>query len=637
MKMTENPQPFYQDRFKALDDLSNMMDHPEEDILKKAVETVVKATNSKIGYIYFVSENETRLSVQALSENKRPAPSIQHARQRFNVSEIGGWGSTFSQRKPVITNNIKNDTQKTNFPGGHIPAERHMTLPVFDRDTIVLMAGVGNKSSRYSEEDLLQLSFIMNGMWHMVKRKRLEKEVDGLKEKTIELQAANEELHYINTKQQQTEIAILKKESIFRGVFDNASVAILVTSQKGEISMANPLCEQLFGYTPSEILSKTMFDLIHPDEREAAQKNLDTHIHQGSSDWQKERKLVAKNGSVVWGNLNVRPLKLASHKIESIIVVVTDITARIIAEKALKKNSIELVKNREQLQIIMDNVPALISYVDKHLCYQFVNKNYENMFGMTTCGIVGKHVKDVIDQDTFKKVKHRYIAVLNGESQQFEMEYSRLNKNYILDVTYLPHQFGKSIDGIFILIMDITERKKMEEHLKLLSVTDPLTGATNRRFFMDSASSEIDRCQRYDKKLSFLMIDIDHFKAINDTHGHHAGDEVLKSLVKESRSILRNTDVFSRIGGEEFIAVLIETNLKSAEAMAERLRCALKQLCIRTLEDQICFTVSIGVTEFEPDDSLERIMKRCDLALYQAKNAGRDTIVCFNAAEHHRG
>lgn len=625
-------------RFKTLYDLSRMMDRPEQEILDFALEAGVRATDSDIGYIYFASSDETELYLHAWSKNVMPQCSVNSYPDAYLVSETGLWGEAMRQRKPVITNDYDSSPYKKGYPEGHVPVKNHMNLPVIDNGKVVIIAGVGNKPAGYTREDVQQLSLIMDGMWNIVKRKRVELELKQnyenlekiIQERTEELQTANTELHRIIEKQQRTEAVLTRSESLFRGVFDNASAAIMVLSPEGNVTLGNRVCAKLLGYSQQELLSKNLTELVHPDELKGALDNLQTNIKKGFNTWHNERKLITKTGQIIWGNINLTLLKDDKDNIESMIIIATDITARVNAEQALLQSSLELERSREQLQIIIDSVPALISYIDTGLRYRFANKHYQMMFGTNPEKLIGKHVETVIGKATYKKVKHRYEAVLRGEPQRYEMDYSNRGRSYTLDVAYIPHQHEGQVEGIFLMVMDVTEQKKLEKHLELLSITDPLTGAKNRRYFMDQTQKEIDRAKRYNSSLSLIMIDIDHFKSINDTYGHGTGDHVLKKMVEVSGAILRASDVFSRIGGEEFAVTLIETDIEKAESIAERLRELLAGVRIPAGENEIKFTISIGITQFNRgEDTLDKMIKRADDALYEAKNTGRNRTVTY--------
>jgi diguanylate cyclase (GGDEF)-like protein/PAS domain S-box-containing protein len=175
---------------------------------------------------------------------------------------------------------------------------------------------------------------------------------------------------------------------------------------------------------------------------------------------------------------------------------------------------------------------------------------------------------------------------------------------------------------------DITERKRLEAQLDQMARTDPLTGLSNRRDFHERAGRELLRSRRNKMPLAVFMLDIDHFKRINDEHGHEGGDLVLQALAKACLPLLRNVDLLARIGGEEFAVMLPETAAGRAWEVAERLRQAIAALVIRLPSGQsVTFTVSIGIGHCEvADASIDAALKRADLALYQAKTGGRNQV-----------
>lgn len=623
-------------RFTTLHELTRMIDRSEHEILEFSLEAGVRATDSEIGYIYFASDDETELYLHAWSKKVMPQCAVTSYPDAYKVADTGLWGEAVRQRRPVITNDYQSSPFRRGVPEGHVPVRNHMNLPVFDNNRIVILAGVGNKAGDYTEEDVQQLSLIMDGMWNIIKRKRTEEELRTVnenlekivEERTTELQQSNEELHYIIEKQAQTEVALARREALFRGVFDNASAAIVRLTPEGQIILANRICARLLGYTDRELAAKNMTDLLHPDNLSEALENFDAHIKKGDRTWFNERKMITKTGEAIWGALNMTTLLDRTGQLESLIVVATDITARVKAEQALTRSNAALEKSRKQLQIIIDNIPAVISYVDKELCYQFVNQQYEVMFKTRLEDLIGRHVATLIGEEAFEKGRHRYDGALAGEPQRFEMEFSNQGNDYILDVSYIPHEYQGVVEGIFILVVDMTERKKIENHLARLSNTDALTGAGNRRHFMEQARKEVARARRYHAPLSLLIFDIDHFKRINDSFGHNAGDEVLKGLVAAVVADLRDSDIFCRIGGEEFAVVLVETGIEPGQGTADRIRRLLENLEVRVNGQMIRFTVSVGLSQFraDGDDDLDRLMKRADNALYQAKEGGRNQV-----------
>ena len=175
--------------------------------------------------------------------------------------------------------------------------------------------------------------------------------------------------------------------------------------------------------------------------------------------------------------------------------------------------------------------------------------------------------------------------------------------------------------------INITERKRMEHELRRLASTDDLTGAANRRTVMERARREIERCQRYGHPLALLVLDVDHFKAINDSRGHAAGDEVLRRIAANCQAQLRQSDAFGRMGGEEFLAVLPETGPAGAAAIGERLVASLRGQDLGAGLPDLAVRISVGGAQLRESDDLDHLLGRADRAMYSAKETGRDRLV----------
>jgi diguanylate cyclase (GGDEF)-like protein len=176
-----------------------------------------------------------------------------------------------------------------------------------------------------------------------------------------------------------------------------------------------------------------------------------------------------------------------------------------------------------------------------------------------------------------------------------------------------------------------------------LAITDPLTGIFNRRHFYELAESELQRTCRYGRPLAVIMIDIDHFKQVNDSYGHAIGDQVLQALARLVRETLRPIDIFARYGGEEFIVLLPETDLIGVRSVAERLCCKIAETPLPIKPNHINMTISIGASAFDPsaqlfpsfqEGILDQLINLADKALYEAKKAGRNRVCISNVVQN---
>jgi len=182
--------------------------------------------------------------------------------------------------------------------------------------------------------------------------------------------------------------------------------------------------------------------------------------------------------------------------------------------------------------------------------------------------------------------------------------------------------------GLLIVIRDITERKKLELELERLATTDPLTGVLNRRQLTHLVEIELERARRYGHPISAILLDVDYFKQINDTHGHIAGDKVLVELAQLLAGNARANDLVVRYGGEEFMLILPETTIKDALEIAERIRRTVANTPFIVEGKTIHFTISLGVASSErAGKDFESLLKETDQFLYQAKQSGRDQVI----------
>lgn len=223
-------------RLSVLLDLSQMTDAPLNEITSFALEEAIRLTESKVGYLAFANEDETSLRMYSWSADAIKGCKIKHKQTTYNVNKMGLWGEAMRQRKPVITNDYTAPNLfKKGQPQGHVEISRHMNVPVLDQGKIVIIAGVGNKESPYDESDVRQLILLMEGMWHILRRKQIGEELKESEEK-------------------------------YRSVFENSGSPSVIVDEDFTISMANAKFEQLIGYSREEIENKMKFSDFIADE-----------------------------------------------------------------------------------------------------------------------------------------------------------------------------------------------------------------------------------------------------------------------------------------------------------------------------------------------------------------------------------
>ncbi len=289
--------------------------------------------------------------------------------------------------------------------------------------------------------------------------------------------------------------------------------------------------------------------------------------------------------------------------------------------------------SEERFRTMVENGNDIISIISDTGTVRFISPSIESVLGFAPGEIVNKNVNELVHPDEQQKVATALTDALahpGGETlEQYEFRMKHKDGSY-RDIEMVGCNLigNPVIGGIVLNGRDITERKQLEGELKRRAHIDVLTGLNNRRYFFELAEQELARAKRHGAPLQALMLDVDHFKLVNDTYGHHAGDRVLQKLSEICVQTLREIDLLGRIGGEEFAILLPETKGEQALEVAERLRLAVAVATVPLEQgDSIHFTVSIGVARFVATDTkIEDMFKRADTALYAAKNAGRNRV-----------
>ena len=261
-----------------------------------------------------------------------------------------------------------------------------------------------------------------------------------------------------------------------------------------------------------------------------------------------------------------------------------------------------------------------------------VNKALCDLIGYSEEELLKLTFQDITHPDDLEEDLQYVKQMLSGDLETYQMEkrYFHKDKSTIYILLSVSLVRDKKASPLFFIsqIQNITSRKLLEHELVRQATEDALTGISNRRRFYDLAEREILRGGRYNDPMVLLMIDIDHFKRVNDTFGHGIGDEALKQMAAACHSELRSFDIFGRIGGEEFGVLLVKTDAIIGRQVAERLRRTVEQALLTSDKGVVQITISIGGVAFSGHNlSLEYRLNQADQALYEAKSTGRNRTI----------
>ncbi|RTZ43368.1 sensor domain-containing diguanylate cyclase [Candidimonas sp. SYP-B2681] len=289
-----------------------------------------------------------------------------------------------------------------------------------------------------------------------------------------------------------------------------------------------------------------------------------------------------------------------------------------------------LSASEENYRLIVENTKDVVMKLNGDGLHTYINPAYRRLYGLEPDDVRTRYYwENVIPEDRslvyehFEKLFHPPYAT-SGRLREYTTDGVR-SMDWTAEALRDAH--GK-ITEIICIGRDVTEHIQHMSRLKEQAEQDFLTGLANRRHFMEMGATELARARRYKRPLSLVAFDVDHFKRINDNHGHPVGDVVLQTISRTVLEVLRDVDLVGRMGGEEFAILLPETGLEAAVEVAERVRIAISNAHVSPKPGtQLVYTISLGVTTLaDHDDDLNVLLKRADTALYEAKHSGRNKV-----------
>ncbi|MDY6904758.1 MAG: diguanylate cyclase [Thermodesulfobacteriota bacterium] len=455
--------------------------------------------------------------------------------------------------------------------------------------------------------------------WILSRGKVVEKNADGQPVRMVGT-------HMNVTERRKAEEALAKREAQFRGIFDNAGSGIALLFLNGAFKSANRNFREMLSIEDLENQSGLkLMDLLRSDFTDGV-ASLFERFGRGEVDSERaERVMVSRDGHAIWTDQSLSLIRDGAGNPQSIALVCVDVSDRVKAQEALQKvtERLRLATKAGGIGVWeWDILADKLVWDDRMMAlYQVHPDEFSGFYDAWHNRV---HPADIDDVESALK---RAIETSGQFNREFRIVLPSNEVRYMNVSALTEYYFDQRPVRMIGVCWDITERKQMEGQIRKLAATDPLTGVSNRRSFMAQAEAEFSRCRRYERPLSFLMIDIDHFKKINDKYGHHVGDEALQAFTQTCMGILRDNDILGRIGGEEFAVILVEIGLRRALQVAERLRSEVASETIVKDDISLTFHVSVGLTVLKgTDNTIDDTMQRADRALYRAKSLGRNRV-----------
>lgn len=432
------------------------------------------------------------------------------------------------------------------------------------------------------------------------------------------------------TERKRAEFALKQSEEQLRNLFHNSPIGIFQSVPKGNLLKVNPALAQMLGYATPEDLVAGISDLGHqiyvdPMLRPAIMKEMmatEDWLHYTDVLWRK------KDNSLITVEISGRRVTDADGEVAYLEGFVVDISERKRAVDALHETN-------AYLENLIDHANAPIIVWDPHFHITRFNHAFESLTGYGEAEVVGQSLEWLFPPGLASQSMALIGKTLSGERWE-AVEIKIMHRDGSVRTVLWNSATLFAADGLTPIAtiaqgQDITERKCLEDELRLQATTDELTGVSNRRHFIVLAQNELRRSARSGQPVAIALIDLDFFKQINDTHGHAAGDLALIDLATVVRKNVREIDVFCRFGGDEFALLLPATSCQGAYEVLERLRLALLTSSIKHEGRQFTYTISVGVAcSTGGAYSFDDLLGRADEALYYAKQAGRNKVEMAN-------
>ncbi len=386
----------------------------------------------------------------------------------------------------------------------------------------------------------------------------------------------------------------------------------------GQIIYMNPAARRVLGLLAGTPLAgRKVSDLHNAHDNQRLQGEVMAALQQHGV-WQGETTLLVAGGH----SLPVSHLLIAHHgadgRIERMSAVMRDMSAEVAGR-------LQAARQTATLRSVTEALPAIVSAVDSALRYRFVNSAFEQWHGLRRDQVLGRSALDLLSPDDVQRSRHWAERALAGEAVQFERHYPARPGQPTLAVSYIPVRLDSGeVDGFVGVALDITPHRQEQVRLQALAERDPLTGLLNRAGFGARLQAALQAGDG--PALALLYIDLDHFKPVNDKHGHPMGDQLLKAYAKRLQGLVRPTDAVARLGGDEFAILLLGLREPAAAqtVAAKVLEASHAPFMIGALQLQIGASVGVAIgSDAQGDDAAQELLQRADAQLYRAKQGGR--------------
>ena len=411
----------------------------------------------------------------------------------------------------------------------------------------------------------------------------------------------------------------------YRTAFDSAPIGIAFVSPAGRWLQVNRALCRLVGYSEEQLLELNISDLTHPDDLEATLDRTQQQVQGMHAESRIEKRYLRADGTTVWVAVTSTLVRDAAGTALYSVAEIENINDRVHAQAALSEAE-------ERFRRAFNDAPIGMGLVALDGRWLRVNQRLTEITGFSGAQLLASTFQDITHPDDVDIDVEHSRQLLAGEVRSYQMEkrYVRPDGESIWVMLSVSLVRGMDDEPLYFIsqVENINERKRVERELTRLAEHDSLTGLLNRRRFQQELERERKRARRSHGRAAILYIDIDHFKRVNDTYGHKAGDDVLQSIARRLVLRLRDTDIIARLGGDEFAVLLLDlSSIEDARRIADEIRTAVRSEPVPVADTMVPVTISIGIATLgEGEGADDQVLIAADNAMFEAKRSGRDGV-----------
>jgi diguanylate cyclase (GGDEF)-like protein/PAS domain S-box-containing protein len=552
-------------------------------------------TASQIAFIHFINDDQQTIELVAWS--RRTLDHYCHAAydRHYPVSKAGIWADALRQKKPVVLNDYATYAHKQGIPEGHAPLIRLLTVPVLENGQVVMLTGVGNKATAYTDPDVETVQLVSNEIWRLVQRRR---SLTQLAQREYQLRESQ------------------RVGNIGSWELDIATQAVQVSDQALRILEIDP---EEFDYTYPAFL-----DRVHPDDRPTVDQSYAQALANRQNHSYAYRivtpqghiKHLYSRGETQYGD-DGQPLRAFG--------TIQDVTEQVLASERL-----------QQAAAVFESTLEGVILTDLRGRILDVNQAFETITGYRHAEAIGQTSRLLKsgrhDSYFYQDLWQTLVSQGTWHGEIWNRRKDGTLYPSLLTVTTVRNREHQPT-GYVGVFSDITTTKENQERLDYLAHHNPLTGLPNRLLFNDRLNHALNLAVRQHTLLALIFIDVDRFKHINDTMGHSAGDALLQQLAQRFQDMVGRNDTLAHLSGDEFVVLLEDAgHSQNVTLHIHRFFDVLKQP-FHLQGQEIYVTVSIGVSLFPADGQDPSVLLRnADTAMYQAKGEGRNTYRFYTEA-----